>query len=58
MAASRPSMSSPTGGGWAARLFGRPDAVVSSGEDMLNRMRAVEDTQTQVPMMSQDGWKN
>jgi hypothetical protein len=39
-------MSSPTGGGWAARLFGRPDAVVSSGEDMSNRTRVVEDTRT------------
>lgn len=34
VAASRPSMSVLTGGCWAARLFGRPDAVVSSVEDM------------------------
>jgi hypothetical protein len=34
-------MSGPTGGASAARLFGRPDAVVSSGKDMSNRTRTV-----------------
>ena len=41
VAASRPSMSGATAGGWAARLFGRPEAIVSSGEDMSTRTRAV-----------------
>ena len=32
------------GGGWAARLFGRPDAIASSGEDMSDRAVAVAPT--------------
>ena len=39
VAASRPS--TPTGGGWAARLFGRPDAIVFSGDDMPTRTPAM-----------------